>query len=78
MCKIRYFDDKLRNYNTKKITSNKAKHVLIQNELNKLSGKFKLMSRSYYNFFLDNVYFTSDDGSCMFVYQTTLDKLELK
>ena len=32
------FDDKLKNSN-KSVTSNKANHVLVQNELNKLSKK---------------------------------------
>ena len=33
------FDDKLKHLN-KIVTSNKTKHVLVQNELNKLSKKF--------------------------------------
>ena len=35
-----YFDDKLNNLN-RKITSNETKHVLVQNELNKVSKKLK-------------------------------------
>ena len=34
------FDDKLKNLN-KKVTSNKAKHVLVENELNEQSKKLK-------------------------------------
>ena len=34
------FDDKLKNVN-KKVTSNKTKHVPIENELNELSKKLK-------------------------------------
>ena len=37
------FDDKLKNLH-KKVTSNKTKHVLVENELNELSGKVKLLS----------------------------------
>ena len=37
-----HFNDKLKNLN-KKVTSNKTKHVLVENELDKLSGKFKLI-----------------------------------
>ena len=37
------FDDKLKNLN-KKVTSNKTKHVLVENELNELSKKVEAMS----------------------------------
>ena len=37
------FDDKLKHSNNK-VTLNKVKHVLYQNELDKLSGKVKLTS----------------------------------
>ena len=37
------FDDKLKHSNNK-VTLNKVKHVLIQNELDKLSGKVRLIS----------------------------------
>ena len=37
------FDNKLKNSN-KNVTSNKTKHVLIENELNELSGKVRLLS----------------------------------
>ena len=37
------FDNKLKNSN-KKVTSNKTKHVLVENELNELSGKVRLLS----------------------------------
>ena len=62
------FDDKLKNLNIK-VTSNKTKHVLIENELNELSEKLKLLSAKDYSFLLGRIYFTSDDGSQnMFVY----------
>ena len=35
------FDEKLRNVN-KKVTLNKSKHLLVENELNELSEKVKL------------------------------------
>ena len=72
------FDDKIKNVN-KKVTSNKAKHVLVQNELNELSKKVKLLSTKDYSSFLSRIYFASNDGSQnKFVYQPTLDTLELK
>ena len=37
--KSKDFDDKLKNFNKKKITSNKTKHVLYENELNELSKR---------------------------------------
>ena len=37
------FGNKLKNVN-KKVTSNKTKHVLVENELNEPSGKVDLMS----------------------------------
>ena len=37
------FDDKLKNLNIK-VTSNKAKHVLVENELNELSNKVEAIS----------------------------------
>ena len=37
------FDDKLKNLN-KNVTSNKTKHVLVENELNELSKKVKVIS----------------------------------
>ena len=36
------FDEKLRNVN-KKVTLNKSKHLLVENELNELSEKVKLL-----------------------------------
>ena len=71
-------DNKLKNLN-KKFISNKTIHVLIENELNELSEKVKLLSTKSYNFFLGRIYFTSNDGSQnTFFYQPTLDTLELK
>ena len=58
---------------------NKTKHVLVKNELNKLSEKVKLLSTKYYSFFLCRIYFTSNDRlQNMFDYQPTLDTLELR
>ena len=70
-----YFADKLKNLN-KKATSGKTKHVLVENELNELSEKFKLLSAKHYTFFIGKVYFTSNDGSQnMFVYQPEFNAL---
>ena len=56
----------------KRITSHKAKHLEVEKKLNNLITKD-------YNFFLGRIYFTINDGSQnIFVYQPTLDKLELK
>ena len=64
-------DKKLTSVN-RKITSNKTKYLEVQNKLNSLIT-------NDYNFFLGRMYFISNDGSQnMFVYQPTLDKLELK
>ena len=65
------FDNKLISFN-RKITSNKTKYLEVQKNLNSLKTKG-------YNFFLGRIYFTSNDGSQnTFVYQPTLDTLELK
>ena len=65
------FDNKLTSFN-KRITSNKTKYLEVQKKLNSLITKD-------YVFFLGRIYFKSNDGSeNMFVYQTTLDALELK
>ena len=45
------FDDKLKNLN-KKVTSNKTKHVLVENELNEVSEKIKLLSTKGFDFLL--------------------------
>ena len=37
------FDDRLKNSN-KKVNSNKTKYVLVENKLNELTGKVKLLS----------------------------------
>ena len=56
----------------RKITSNKTKHLEVQNKLNSLITKD-------YRFFLGRIYFTSNDVSQnTFVYQSTRDALELK
>ena len=69
------FDDKLKNLN-KKVTSNKTKHALVENESNELSEK---LSAKEYSFSLTRMYFGSYDRSQnMFVYQQTFNMLELK
>ena len=66
-----YFDHKLTSFN-KRITSNKRKYLEVKKKLNSLI-------KNDSNFFLERINFTSNDGSQnTFVYQTTLDKLELK
>ena len=65
------YDNKLASFN-RRITLNKTKHLEIQKKLNSLITKD-------YNFFLGRIYFTSNDGSQnTFVYQPTLDRLEIK
>ena len=50
------FDDKLKEIN-RKFTLNKTKQVLVENELNKLSEKVKILSTKDYIFFaLQNVF----------------------
>ena len=60
MVKKTYFDEKLKNINTK-VTLNKSKHVLIENKLNELLKKLK-----YYlltgKILSGRTYFTADDG----------------
>ena len=64
-----FFTNKLTRFN-KQITSNKTKHLEVQNKLNSLITKD-------YNFFLGRIYFTSNDGSQnTFIYQPTHDTLE--
>ena len=65
------FDNKVISFN-KTITSNETKYLEVQKKLNSLTTK-------YHNFFLNRMYFTTNDESQnMFVYQPTLDTLELK
>ena len=65
------FNNKLTNFN-RQITSNKTKHLEVQKKLNSLITKD-------YNVFFGRIYFTSNDGSQnTFVYEPTLDALELK
>ena len=72
------FDNKLLSFN-KIINSNKAKHILAENELNKLSEKFELLSGKYDSFFLGRIYITTDDGlQNLFVYQPKFSVLENK
>ena len=65
------FDNKLTSFN-KQITSNKTKHLEFQKKINNIITKD-------YNFFLGIIYSTSNDGSQnKFVYEPTIDTLELK
>ena len=65
------FDNKLTSFN-KRITSNETKHLGVEKKINSLTSK-------YYTVFLGRIYFISNDGSQnTFVYQPTLDTLELK
>ena len=65
------FDKKLTSFN-RKITSYKTKYLKIQRKSNSLIT-------NDYNFFLSRMYFISNDGyQNIFVYQPTLDSLELK
>ena len=65
------FDKKIISFN-RKITSNKTNYLEVQKKLNSLII-------NDYIFFLGRIYFTSNDGSQnKFLYQTTLDTLELK
>ena len=65
------FDNKLQSFN-RKITSNKTKYLEVQKKLNSLITKD-------YNFSLGKIYSASNGGSQnTFVYQTTLQRLELK
>ena len=65
------FNNKLTSFN-KRVTTNKIKHSKIQKKLNSLITKD-------YKFSLGKIYFTSNDGSQnTFIYQPTLDALDLK
>ena len=65
------FDNRLISFN-RKIISNKTKYLEVQKKLNSLITK-------EYNFILGRIYFKSNDGSQnTFIYQPTLDTLELK
>ena len=65
------FEKLLASYN-RKITSNKAKYLEVQKKLNSLIT-------NDYKFFLGRIYFATNVGSqTKFVYQPTLDTLELK
>ena len=57
-----YFDDKLKNLN-KKIALNKAKHVLVANELKKLQTFDS-------SFFIDKSYFLNDGAQLYLIFQT--------
>ena len=55
------FDDKLKNLN-KNVTSNKTKHVEAEKKLTDLRNKVTEISEKGYNFLLDRMYFTGNDG----------------
>ena len=57
------FDDKLKNLD-KKITSNKTKHVLLENELNKLSEKVIAISTKGLTKDLINTYSILNGAKC--------------
>ena len=60
----------------RKTTSNETKYLEVKKkqQLNSLTT-----NKNNYNFFLDRIYFTSNDGfQNMFVNQPTLDMLEIK
>ena len=66
------FDNELTSFN-KRITLNKTKILEVHKRIN------SLIKKNRYNFFLSRIYFPSNDGSQnTFVYQPTLDILELK
>ena len=65
------FDNKLMSFN-RNITSNKTKHFEVLKIINSLTT-------NYHNSFLGRLYFTSNNGSQnTFIYQPTLDTLDLK
>ena len=69
------FDNKLISFN-KRITSHKTKHLEVQK---KVKTKINSLITTDYIFFLGSIYFKSNYGSQnTFVYQPTLDTLELK
>ena len=71
-------DNKLKNLN-KKLTSNKAKHLLVENKFNELSEVGKILTTKDYSFLLGRMYFTSDDVfQNMFVYQPTFNTIKYK
>ena len=72
------FDNKLSGFN-KRINSNKTKHVVVENELNQLLNKIKVISKKDYSFFLGRTYFTSNDGlQNTFVYQPTFSTIKYR
>ena len=65
------FDKKLISFD-KRIMSNKTKYLEIQKKVDSLTTK-------YYKLFLGRMYYTTkDESQNMFIYQSTLDTLELK
>ena len=69
------FDNNLLSFN-KRINSNKTK-VLVENELNELTKKVKLLSTKDYSFFQGRIYVTSNDGlQNMLVYQPSYNVIK--
>ena len=56
----------------KKVTSNKRKHVEVENKLNDLTNKFTQISEKGYVFLLGRMYFTGDDGYQNFLVFTAI------
>ena len=55
------FDDNLKKLN-KKVSSNKAKHVAAKKEITNLIKEIVQISEKGYDFLLDRMYFTENDG----------------
>ena len=63
------FDDKLKNL-TKKVTSNKAKHLLVNNEL-------KILQTSDSSFFIGQNYFNNDGLQFFVIFQPTIKTIAI-
>ena len=71
-----YFYNKLSGSN-RKINSTKTKHKLVENVLNELWEKVKLLLIKGYSFLLGRIYFTINDGSQnMFVCKSILSTIK--
>ena len=69
---VKYFDDKLKNLN-KKITSNKRKHVLIQNELKSEQVKIKKLQTFDSSLFIGQSCFFNDRLQNFLIFQPIFD-----
>ena len=67
--KKKYFDDKL-NYLNRKITSNKSKHLLVENKLKKLKDNIKNLQKFYSSLYISQSYFFSDGAQPYLIFQT--------